>query len=80
MFFDWKATQYGLSDWSGTDIEFAISSRDDKTTFHFRHSRWRDYAEYLPDCSMSWAVFLLSLKELLEKGTGFPFLNHWNHQ
>jgi hypothetical protein len=29
---------------------------------------------------MSWAVFLLSLKQLLEEGEGFPFPNKWVHQ
>jgi uncharacterized protein YndB with AHSA1/START domain len=76
----WQATEKDLSDWAGTEIEFAISPGNDQTVLRFRHSGWRDNIDAFPHYSMSWAVFLLSLKELVEKGKGFPFPNHWIHQ
>jgi uncharacterized protein YndB with AHSA1/START domain len=76
----WQATEKGLPDWVGSEIEFAMSPKGGQTTVQFRHTRWPGDAAELPYCSMSWAVFLLSLKELLEKGKGFPFPNQWIHQ
>jgi uncharacterized protein YndB with AHSA1/START domain len=76
----WQATERGLPDWVGSEIEFAISPKDDRAVVQFRHANWPGNAHGLPYCSMSWAVFLLSLKELLEKGKGFPFPNQWIRQ
>ena len=73
----WTPTEKGMSDWLGTEIEFAISPKDDRSILHFRHSKWRDGEGCFAYCSMSWAVFLLSLKELLETGKGHPFPNRW---
>jgi hypothetical protein len=39
----------------------------------FTHSGWDDNMGMFPHCSMKWAVFMLSLKDLLEKGKGHPF-------
>ena len=36
------------------------------------HSNWADDTDFLAHCSTKWAVFLLSLKDLLEKGKGHP--------
>jgi uncharacterized protein YndB with AHSA1/START domain len=73
----WAPTEKGMADWLGTEIEFAISPKDDRSMLHFRHSKWRDTEGAFAYCSMSWAVFLLSLKDLLEKGKGHPFPNEW---
>jgi hypothetical protein len=40
---------------------------------HFRHSKWREDARMFPECSMAWAIYLLSLKEFVEKGKGRPY-------
>jgi uncharacterized protein YndB with AHSA1/START domain len=76
----WQATDSDLSDWAGTEVEFRILPQDDQTRLRFRHSGYRDDVEAYPDYSMSWAVFLLSLKQLLEEGEGFPFPNKWVRQ
>ena len=76
----WRATDRGMPDWAGTEIEFALVPRDDRTTLRFRHAGWREATGAFGHCSMSWAVFLLSLKELVEVGKGFPFPNQWIHQ
>jgi hypothetical protein len=41
----------------------------------FSHSGWRRDDGLLPHCSTKWAVFMLSLKDLLEKGKGLPAPN-----
>jgi uncharacterized protein YndB with AHSA1/START domain len=73
----WRATDSDLTDWAGTEIEFRLHPQDGRTLVHFRHSGYRDGTEGFPYYSMSWAVFLVSLKELLEKGKGHPFPNEW---
>lgn len=57
----------------GTELEFKILRDEGKTLLHFRHSRWREDAKMFPKCSMDWAVYLLSLKELVERGKGCPY-------
>jgi hypothetical protein len=49
----------------------------------FGHRNWREPAEFMAHCSMKWAVFLMSLRELLETGTGRPApgdvkIDNWN--
>ena len=76
----WRATERGMPDWAGTEIEFALAPGDGRTLVQFRHAGWSENTGAFAYCSMSWAVFLLSLKELVEKGKGFPFPNPWIHQ
>ena len=75
----WQALAADLSDWAGTEIEFRIVPGEAETRLQFRHFGWRHAVERFPYYSLSWAVFLLSLKDLLEKGQGHPFPNAWIH-
>ncbi len=68
----WRATGRGMQEWVGTEIGFALSSDAKQTTIRFRHSGWQDTTPFHAHCSTKWAVFMLSLKDLLEKGTGRP--------
>jgi uncharacterized protein YndB with AHSA1/START domain len=68
----WLATENGLPDWVGTEIEFTIEVATDQTFVFFRQTGWSEDTEMFPHYSMRWAVFLLSLKELLETGKGHP--------
>jgi len=63
----------GMSDWADTEIEFKIFREDGQTLLHFRHSNWREDAKMFPQCSLDWAVFLMSLKEFVETGRGRPY-------
>ncbi|MBJ7451719.1 MAG: hypothetical protein JHC71_06490, partial [Blastococcus sp.] len=38
----------------------------------FRHEGWREPVEFMSHCSTKWATYLVSLKQLLETGTGAP--------
>jgi hypothetical protein len=38
----------------------------------FEHRGWAEPVEFMNHCSTKWAVFLLSLKQLLETGHGSP--------
>jgi uncharacterized protein YndB with AHSA1/START domain len=72
----WKApTGQGADEWEGTEITFNISTDDKQTYIWFRHSGWRENSDFHAHCSMKWATFMLSLKDLLETGKGRPAPN-----
>jgi uncharacterized protein YndB with AHSA1/START domain len=73
----------GPAEWLGTDIEFLLSSDGEYTIVRFGHRRWREEVEFMAHCSMKWATFLLSLRQLVETGRGQPAPNdlkidNWN--
>jgi hypothetical protein len=65
----------GPEEWIGTKIGFDLVQRGDWTIILFKHQGWRQPVEFMHHCSTKWAVFLLSLKSLLETGKGTPWPN-----
>jgi Activator of Hsp90 ATPase homolog 1-like protein len=65
----------GPEEWLGTKISFDIRQHDDWTIVLFKHADWKEPVEFMHHCSTKWAVFLLSLKSLLETGKGAPWPN-----
>jgi uncharacterized protein YndB with AHSA1/START domain len=65
----------GPEDWIGSYVEFDLRAHEEgeMTLLFFRHRDWRAESEFTAHCSTKWAVFLLSLKDYLEKGKGQPF-------
>lgn len=49
-----------------------LSRAEGHTIVFFRHLGWAEPVEFMHHCSTKWATFLMSLKELLETGTGRP--------
>jgi len=73
----------GPPDWIGTQLSFSLAEQDGMTIVLFAHRGWREQAESMAHCSMKWAVFLLSLRDLVEHGQGRPAPNdlkidNWN--
>ena len=78
----WRCTE-GPEEWIGTDVTFDLSQQDGQTIVIFGHRNWREAVEFTAHCSMKWAVFLLSLREYVETGTGKPSprdlkIDNWN--
>jgi uncharacterized protein YndB with AHSA1/START domain len=78
----WKVID-GPPDWIGTGITFDTSVQDGQTILIFGHRRWAESTESMAHCSMKWAVFLLSLRDLVETGKGRPSpgdlkIDNWN--
>jgi uncharacterized protein YndB with AHSA1/START domain len=78
----WRFTA-GPEEWIGTDVTFALSQHGESTILLFGHRNWREAVEFTAHCSMKWATFLLSLRQLLETGTGLPApddvkIDNWN--
>jgi uncharacterized protein YndB with AHSA1/START domain len=73
----------GPPEWVGTDITFSLSQQGDQTIVIFGHRNWREAVEFMAHCSMKWATFLLSARELVETGAGRPAphdlkIDNWN--
>ena len=66
----WRITDRSIAEWTGTEISFEIFRRDKKAVLHLRHTKWHEDAAMFPECSMHWAILLLSLKEFVETGRG----------
>jgi uncharacterized protein YndB with AHSA1/START domain len=65
----------GPAEWLGTEVAFELSQQDGQTIVMFGHRHWRDAGpggEFMAHCSTKWATFLLSLRDLVETGTGRP--------
>jgi uncharacterized protein YndB with AHSA1/START domain len=65
----------GPEEWIGTTISWELRQEDDWTIVLFKHEGWKEPVEFMHHCSTKWAVFLLSLKSLLETGKGAPWPN-----
>jgi uncharacterized protein YndB with AHSA1/START domain len=67
----------GGPEWLDTEVTFELKRDDAKnqTLVHFKHAKWREITPHLGHCTTKWGVFMLSLKDLLEKGEGNPFPN-----
>jgi hypothetical protein len=65
----------GPEEWLGTKISFDLAQNGDWAVVLFKHQGWRAPVEFMHHCSTKWAVFLLSLKSLLETGKGAPWPN-----
>lgn len=73
----------GPEEWIDTDVIFDLRQEEDYTIVLFGHRNWREAVEFTAHCSMKWAIFMLSLKELVETGQGKPSprdikIDNWN--
>ncbi|SRR5579871_2426771 len=78
----WRIKE-GPKEWIGTDVVFDLRREGDTTIVLFGHKNWKEPVEFMAHCSMKWATFLLSLRELVEKGKGRPSpvdlkIDNWN--
>lgn len=71
----WKWKGDPKDEWEGTEVTFKLSPDENQCWLNFGHSGFKNDQGCLPHCSMKWAVFMLSLKDLLEEGKGQPAPN-----
>ncbi len=67
----WKCVR-GPEDWVGTEVNFQLRADRDQTFVLFSHRNWQQPTEFMHHCSTKWAVFLLSLRNWVERGEGRP--------
>ena len=71
----WKHSGEMPVEWIGTEVSFRLEEEGSQTYVRFAHSDWKEPSDFMAHCSTKWAIFLLSLKEAIETGTGRPFPN-----
>lgn len=62
----------GPQEWIGTKIDWELKQDGDYVIVLFKHSDWKEPGEFMHHCSTKWAIFLMSLKSLVETGKGKP--------
>jgi uncharacterized protein YndB with AHSA1/START domain len=67
----WEVVE-GPPEWVGTTVRWDLTQVDGYTIVLFGHEGWREPVDFMAHCSTKWATFLMSLKQLLETGTGAP--------
>jgi uncharacterized protein YndB with AHSA1/START domain len=67
----WRVAD-GPEEWIGTTIDWELRQDGDYTIVLFRHQGWEEPGEFMHHCSTKWGSYLLSLKALVETGTGAP--------
>jgi uncharacterized protein YndB with AHSA1/START domain len=78
----WQCTDKE-GEWKDTLVTFELNATEQQIFINFSHSNWLEQSDLCSHCSTKWAVFMLSLKDYLEKGKGKPFpedtpINHLN--
>jgi uncharacterized protein YndB with AHSA1/START domain len=67
----WQVVE-GPEEWIGTRVSFDLKQEGDFTSVLFKHQGWKEPVEFMHHCSTKWAIFLMSLKSLVETGKGAP--------
>lgn len=62
----------GFPEWEDTQISFDLEATREGTILHFSHRGWRRTTGSYPKYNFEWAKYLVSLRNYLEKGKGFP--------
>ncbi len=65
----------GPAEWIGTRIGWDLAQEGNYCIVMFRHQGWKNPVPFMSHCSTKWAVFLMSLKSLVETGKGQPSPN-----
>jgi uncharacterized protein YndB with AHSA1/START domain len=73
----------GPAEWIGTKVGFDLHTDGEWTIVLFGHRGWKEPVEFMHHCATKWAIFLMSLKSLVETGTGKPYpddvkIDNWN--
>src|SRR5215475_3367885 len=68
-----------LPDWQPSKscfVRLGLTTKCRHLSVIFRHSGWRESTDFQGHCSMRWAVLLLSLKDVLERGKGATVISN----
>ena len=73
----------GPPEWIGTKVSWQHRQEGDYVIELFKHQGWKEPVEFMHHCSTKWAMYLMSLKALVETGSGKPDprdvkIDNWN--
>ena len=71
----WECVE-GYPDWVGTQVVYELSENEGKTKVHFGHNGWETQDDFYAQCNFSWGRYMVSLRDLCEKGQGDPWPAH----
>jgi len=69
---EWECIE-SVREWVGTRIVFEITEKEKLNFLDFSHDGWKEEGEFFAICNFNWGRYLISLRDLCEKGTGSPF-------
>jgi hypothetical protein len=58
----------GPDEWIGTRVSWQLKQDGDYCIVLFKHQGWKEPVDFMHHCSTKWAIFLMSLKALVETG------------
>ncbi len=67
----WQVVE-GPQEWIGTKVSFDLKQAGDHAIVLFKHQGWKEPVEFMHHCSTKWAIYLMSLKSLVENRKGSP--------
>ena len=67
----WQVVE-GPKEWIGTKISFDLKQAGEHAIVLFKHQGWKEPVEFMHHCSTKWAIYLMSLKSLVETRKGSP--------
>ena len=67
----WEVVE-GPQEWIGTRVSFDLKQSGEHAIVLFKHQGWKEPVEFMHHCSTKWAIYLMSLKSLVETGKGTP--------
>ncbi len=70
-FVHWRCVR-GPDEWLDTEVSFLLKREEEQTFVLFKHAGWKEPVEFMHHCSTKWAVFLLSLRNWVERAEGHP--------
>ena len=62
----------GPEEWIGTRVSWELKQDGEYSFVLFKHQGWKEPVEFMHHCSTKWAIYLMSLKSLVETGKGTP--------
>ena len=62
----WKCVD-GPEEWVGTEISFRLEEKEHQVFVLFTHAGWKEPVEFMHHCSTKWAIFLMSLRDWVER-------------
>jgi uncharacterized protein YndB with AHSA1/START domain len=62
----------GPQEWIGTKISWELKQEGEYAIVLFKHQGWKEPVEFMHHCSTKWAIYMMSLKSLVETGKGAP--------
>jgi uncharacterized protein YndB with AHSA1/START domain len=70
----WVGAEPGAPFWKDTEITFELrrDTESNQVYVYFTHAKWREKDEIFLKCCTHWAAYMMSLKNLVETGTGNP--------